>query len=168
MNNIFRIDTGNTHGWQVRVQRNKKLHSRFFSDSRFPSRDSSRLAAELFRDELLSRVGHPQPSVGHLHTARAKRRAWEALTRTGIEGLGVTWQQEKSGQRYPYVQAHWVDTEGTRRASKRSVEKYGAQEATRYICRLLVANHPQYENEDRLYRKAIRRVNRLLRDGPRA
>jgi hypothetical protein len=166
MNNIFRIDTGNTHGWQVRVQRNKKLHSRFFSDSRFESRDQSRVAAELFRDELLDKVGRAQPAVGHLHTARAKRRAWEALTRTGIEGLGVTWQMEKSGQRYPYVQAHWVDNEGTRRASKRSIEKHGVQEATRHICRLLVQNHNRYESEDHLYRKAIRRVNRVLRDGP--
>jgi hypothetical protein len=168
MNNIFRIDTGNTHGWQVRIQRNKKLHSRFFSDSRFNSRDSSLHAAERYRDDLLSKVGRAQPSVGHLHTARAKRKAWEALTRTGIEGLGVTWQMEKSGQRYPYVQAHWVDPEGIRRASKRSIEKHGVQEATRHICRLLVANHGQYASEDALYRKAIRRVNRVLRDGPSA
>lgn len=168
MNNIFRIDTGNTHGWQVRVQRRRKLHSRFFSDGRFTSVDESRSAAERYRDELLERVGRAEPAVGHLHTARAKRKAWEALTRTGIEGLGVTWQQEKSGQLYAYVQAHWVDTAGRRRASKRSVSKHGVQEATRHICRVLVANDHRYDSEDQLYRRAIRRINRLLRDGPEA
>ena len=33
--NLFRIDTGNTHGWQVRIERNKTLYSKFFSDSLF-------------------------------------------------------------------------------------------------------------------------------------
>jgi hypothetical protein len=168
MNNIFRIDTGNTHGWQVRVQRNKRLHSRFFSDSKFNSRDNSYDAASQYRDELISRVGKAHPSVAHLHTERAKRRAWESLTRTGIEGLGVTWQMEKSGQRYPYIQAHWVDGTGVRRASKRSVEKHGVQDATRHICSLLVEHQDQYDSVDELYRKAIRRVNKLLKDGPTA
>lgn len=166
MNNIFRIDTGNTHGWQVRIQRNNRLYSRFFADSKFSSSADGRRAAESYRDEMIGKLGAADPAVSHLHTAEAKRKAWEAVSRTGIEGLGVTWQTETGGAKYPYVQAHWVGDDGRRRASKRSIEKHGVQSATRHVCDLLVRHHHGYDDVEALYRKAIRRVNRLLREGP--
>lgn len=66
--NIFRIDKvgsnkkkGETHGWQVRIQRDNKPTSKFFSDNRFPSKDLALEAAQKFRDEMYEILGISSP-----------------------------------------------------------------------------------------------------------
>lgn len=66
LQNIFRLDKGQmtgpaargaTHAWQVRVDRDKKHHSKTFSDSKFGSPEASLEAAKRFRDQLFSELG---------------------------------------------------------------------------------------------------------------
>ena len=51
--NINRIDTKSTHGWQVRIMRDNKNYSKFFSDSKHDSREDALKAAQDHRDKLL-------------------------------------------------------------------------------------------------------------------
>lgn len=66
LQNIFRLDKGQmegrasrgaTHAWQVRVDRDKKHHSKTFSDSKFGSPEASLEAAKHFRDQLFRELG---------------------------------------------------------------------------------------------------------------
>lgn len=66
LQNIFRLDKwqmtgpssrGATHAWQVRVLRDKKHHSKTFSDSKYGSSEASLEAAKKFRDELFNKLG---------------------------------------------------------------------------------------------------------------
>ncbi len=66
LQNIFRLDKGQmtgpatrgaTHAWQVRFLRDKKHHSKTFSDSKFGSPEASLEAAKEFRDELFRELG---------------------------------------------------------------------------------------------------------------
>jgi hypothetical protein len=66
LQNIFRLDKGQTtgptsrgatHAWQVRVMRDKKHHSKTFSDSKYGSPEAALEAAKHFRDELFHKLG---------------------------------------------------------------------------------------------------------------
>lgn len=66
LQNIFRLDKGQvtgkasrgaTHGWQVRITRDKKNYSRSFADSIFGSPEASLEAAKKFRDERFEELG---------------------------------------------------------------------------------------------------------------
>lgn len=55
--NVVRIDTrpdrsvrGVTHGWQVRIQSNYRVHTKFFSDSKCGGRRGAKLAAIAYRN----------------------------------------------------------------------------------------------------------------------
>lgn len=67
MTNIFRIEhrkkTGvsGTYGWQVRIYRDGKPHTRQFSDSKFGSKDAALIEAKKFRDELYKELGCDSP-----------------------------------------------------------------------------------------------------------
>ena len=58
--NVFRIDIEPTeenpdrhptHGWQVRVKRQKEQHTKYFSDKRFGGREEALEKAVEYRDE---------------------------------------------------------------------------------------------------------------------
>ncbi len=63
LQNIFRIDKpksaggGATHAWQVRLYRASSRNTRFFSDSKFGSREAALAAARAYRDELYEELG---------------------------------------------------------------------------------------------------------------
>lgn len=66
LQNIFRLDKGQTtgptsrgatHAWQVRVMRDRKHHSKTFSDSKYGSPEAALEAAKRFRDELFQKLG---------------------------------------------------------------------------------------------------------------
>ena len=66
LQNIFRLDKGQmtgpaprgaTHAWQVRVLRDRKPHSKTFSDSKYGSPEASLDAAKRYRDELYRELG---------------------------------------------------------------------------------------------------------------
>lgn len=105
-----------THGWQVRHRRDGRRLSKFFADARHDGREGALEAAIGYRDQLFAELPTPDPKP---------RKAW---SNTGVVGLSV---REKSDGVRPklYVQLNWMDSEGKRKASSYSVEKWGLRRA---------------------------------------
>lgn len=136
--NVFRIETGNTQGWQVRIERRKRSNSKLFSDRVYGGTDAALKAALKWRDAMLE-VLPPSPSgAAHLRTPRNKRRAAQALNRTGVIGIGFSMHTQRSGRKTPYVGCYWKNpVTGKREASSFSVNKHGLRKALRLACRRL-------------------------------
>lgn len=136
--NVFRIETSNTVGWQVRIERQKKKYSKFFSDSLHDGPKKGLTAALAWRDTQLDALPAMSSRTAHLHTDRIRRRTAEALNRTGVIGIGFSMFTQKSGVKNPYVTCHWRDPETGRRCSTSfSVKKHGLARALRMACQRL-------------------------------
>ena len=58
MENISRVDSGATHGWSVRFQRDGQKHARFFYDSRYDDGAEGALkAARRWRNRMRRQLG---------------------------------------------------------------------------------------------------------------
>jgi hypothetical protein len=53
---ISRIDSKKTHGWFVRVYKNKKIYSKLFSDIKSKGREKALELALAYRDELIDKL----------------------------------------------------------------------------------------------------------------
>lgn len=136
--NVFRIITGNTVGWQVRIERNKRQYNRLFSDGVYGTTEAALRAALAWRDGLLDLLPPHRISTAHLRTKRNKRKAAQAMNRTGVIGIGFSMHTQRSGNQTPYVTCHWRDDETGRRCSTSfSIEKHGLRAATMYACKRL-------------------------------
>jgi hypothetical protein len=132
--NVFRIDIEPsdehpdrhpTHGWQVRIKRQKKQHTKYFSDKRFGGREEALEKAVAYRDELLETLPDPMDPV---------RRSAEARSKTGVIGLNFCWKDDGSGTPKPYVQLSWLEEDGTRRSAAYSVRKWNLRRAVWKAC----------------------------------
>ena len=119
-----------THGWQVRVRRSGKRHTKFFSDGRYDGRDAALQAAVAFRDELLDEL----PEV----TPPSQRKAW---SNTGVAGLSLRDKLGADGMNNPYVQLSWIDEASKRRGAAYSVNKWGLRQALWNACARLFREH---------------------------
>ena len=119
-----------THGWQVRVRRSGKRHTKFFSDGRFDGRALALDAAVAFRDELLGEL----PDV----TPPSQRKAW---SNTGVAGLSLRDKLGADGLNNPYVQLSWIDADSRRRGAAYSVNKWGLRQALWNACARLYREH---------------------------
>ncbi len=115
-NNLYRIDTSNTHGWQFRKFHNGNQLSKLFSDKKYGGKDESYLAACQYRDEI----------VGGLHHYRFRRRP-QSNSRTGYSGVSITTEKRK-GQDVRVYQVHWVDKLGKRHNKRFFAHKYQSEE----------------------------------------
>lgn len=140
--NVFRIDTNRTHGWQVRICRDGNWHRKFFSDSKFDSREAAFEAAVRHRNEILEQVPDlPDGAAGHLHTEEVHERRWRTRTRTGVKGLGftmTTYSRAKDDKR-PYITAHWPG-EDRWYSTSFSIVKHGLRGALNEAAEALAAN----------------------------
>lgn len=164
--NIFRIETGNTIGWQVRIERQKKKYSQFFSDSLHGGTETALERALQWRDEKLRALPERKIPTEHLHTRKNKRKAAEAMNRTGVIGIGFSMYTLKSGEKAPYVTCHWEDPETRkRRSSGYSINKHGLRGALRLACRRLREGQGQQPTKyqvEYLVRKATPAVKQLF------
>ena len=119
-----------THGWQVRVRRSGKRHTKFFSDGRYEGREDALQAAVAFRDELLGEL----PEV----TPPSQRKAW---SNTGVAGLSLRDKLGADGLNNPYVQLSWIDGDSRRRGAAYSVNKWGLRQALWNACARLYREH---------------------------
>ena len=110
--NVFRIDIEPseenpdrhpTHGWQVRIKRQKEQHTKYFSDKRHGGREEALEKAVAYRDELLEELPDPMDPV---------QRSAEARSKTGVIGLNFCWKDDGSGTPKPYVQLSWLEGDG--------------------------------------------------------
>ena len=132
--NVSRVDSGNTHGWLVRLQRDGRITSKLFSDRAHGGRDDALRRALAWRDEQRARLGPVRHDPSRLHSPEARRRNRQVLTRTGMTGIGFQ-LRPYGGGRVPYVTAYWIDANGRRRQTSFSVAKHGVEEAVALAAR---------------------------------
>ena len=114
--NLRRVDTGNTHGWQVVVQRRGVEHTKFFADGQHAN---ALVAARQYRDEILPQL--PEPLVQNT---------------TGIPYVSVWHRELPSGERAPYLRVnvrHGKEKAGT----SISIRRHGVRGALTLACRFL-------------------------------
>lgn len=119
--NVVRIDTYNTHGWQVRITRHRNRHTKFFSDARYDGSDGALRAAEIYRDEKLLELPAPLPGT---------RIAAEARSTSGVPGIRLN--IEGNGAR---VEADAVLSDGERRVKTFSLRRWGLRKALWNACK---------------------------------
>jgi len=122
---ICRIDqpSHRTHGFFVRMQRNGKMHSAFFSDLTCGGRKAAMSAAQQHYQKMQLELGPPK---------QASRRAWAEIRRrkssshvVGVQRLVI----RRKTRLAVYWMATWSPEVGVVRRMMFSVRKYGAQEA---------------------------------------
>ncbi|WP_022835250.1 AP2 domain-containing protein [Salisaeta longa] len=169
--NVFRIDIEPTeeapdrhptHGWQVRIKRQKKQHTKYFSDKRFGGTDEALEAAVAYRDELLDELPDPLDPV---------KRSAEARSKTGVIGLNFCWKDDGSGTPKPYVQLSWLEEDGTRRSAAYSVRKWNLRRAVWKACvRLHKArqehNTGELEEVNAMFQTAYPNIRESYMEGP--
>jgi len=140
--NVFRIDTGRTHGWQVRITRNGERHTKLFSDSVHGGKEEAYEAAVEHRNEKLAALPDlPDGPAGQLHTDEVHERRWQSVTRTGVKGLGftMTTYSNATDAKRPYVSAHWPG-EDRWQCTSFSVVKHGLRGALNEAAETLAAH----------------------------
>jgi hypothetical protein len=128
---ITRIDTGNTHGWMVRVRREGVRHHHFFSDGVHGSNQRALEEACIYRDELLVQLPPP------MSPSDAGRLAGQTKTKSGVVGLHVA---EREGRLYIKLM---IQHEGERKTGSVRVDRLGPRRATWNACALLVKYRQQ-------------------------
>ncbi|MFH1851912.1 MAG: hypothetical protein ABIA75_06170, partial [Candidatus Neomarinimicrobiota bacterium] len=110
--NLYRIDTPNTHGWQFRKFYNGQQLSKLFSDKKFGGKEQSFQAARDYRDEILAGLRRYR-----------FRKTPQSNNSTGYSGVSVTHELRK-GTKVRVYQVHWVDQVGKRHNKRFFVHKY--------------------------------------------
>lgn len=162
LSNIFRIDIHPTdefpnrhptHGWQVRVRRQGKQHTKFFSDDKFGGSDGAIAEALRFRNDLLSHLPQPDDPA---------RKSAMARSKTGVIGLSFGLKDDGSGKQKPYVQVSWITPEGRRRGTAYSVEKWGLRRAVWNACLRLYRErsrlNPDEPKPEAMFQEAFPRI----------
>ena len=73
----------------MRFQRKGVKHGRFFSDAKHDGIDGAFEAARAWRDETLREIGPtPRSDASQMHTAKARRKNRQSVSRTGVTGIG--------------------------------------------------------------------------------
>ena len=114
-----------THGWQVRLRRQGKLFSKFFSDRKHGGEEEALTIARAYRNELIKSLPDP-----------VRAGAEGKMTRRNVSGVvGVSRIVIKSGlRRYEFWQATWSCDSGIRKRMKFSVRRYGEDRAFELAC----------------------------------
>lgn len=160
--NIFRIDVQATHGWQVRIQRQNQSYTQFFSDKKYGSLEKAFEAARAYRDQLLQALPPPIDPTARLQAPETRRKAAESINRSGVIGIGFSLKVTPQGIRRPYVQGYWMDTEGRRRSTTRSVKTHGLKGALELVCRKLCeAQGSRGLNVEEMVRRALPALEKL-------
>lgn len=123
---ISRIDQPekHNHGYYVRLTRNGKTQSKFFSDKSSGGKRAARRAAKEHEAELLEQAA----------LLKKKRPKPSARNTSGKVGVSLT-SYGSGPDASQYWQAAWVDNKGRRRSAKYSVKKYGEEKAKRLAMR---------------------------------
>ncbi len=164
--NLFRIDTGNTHGWQVRIERYGESYTKFFSDSKFEKGSQGAYDTALdWRDNKLAELPDPESPIARLHNKKVREKQWRAINRTGVKGIGFSMTRKKnSSSRTPYVQAYWRDANGKPKATSFSVEKHGGKKALKLAVDALIAGGGSDLKDRTLVNKAWPQIKTLLEE----
>ncbi len=168
--NVFRIDIEPseenpdrhpTHGWQVRIKRQKEQHTKYFSDKRHGGREEALEKAVEYRDELIEELPEPMDPV---------QRSAEARSKTGVIGLNFCWKDDGSGTPKPYVQLSWLEDDDTRRSAAYSVRKWNLRRAVWKACVRLHEARAEHNGEaeevNDMFQTAFPNIREQYEDGP--
>ena len=169
---ISRLEMGATRGWQVRMQRDGDKHRRIFQDKKHGGTDAALEAARAWRDELLEELGPaPRQDARQMLTPEARQRNREAVSATGVTGIGVT-LREFPNERVPYVTAYYLDDRGKRRQTSYSVKANGLEGAVRLAARARARTSDWHGadpmTEDEIAEAAFEGVRRRIRSATRS
>lgn len=124
--NITRIDTGSTHGFEVRFMRRGYVFEKLFSDAVYGGKRKALAAAREYRDELEAEYPH--------YSRKEVARIKSERNTSGVVGVRLS---EETDDRWPskpvylYWVAQWSPSPGVRKTKRFSVNKYGEEEAFR-------------------------------------
>jgi len=129
--NITRVENDSAAGainggWDVRIQRHKQKHSKFFADSVYGGKLEALRWAKEFRDDI-------EAESDKMNVAE-KSQMPSVRNRSGIVGVRLHQQIDRRGDyeyHYWYWVAQWTDGHGRRKTRSFGVEKYGDVEAFR-------------------------------------
>ncbi len=124
--NISRYDDArkHTYGWLVTLQRNHKIHKKFFSDSVYGGKRTAFRVALQYRNTLIEIL---TPGRYHLWRRTIRRRN----NSSGIVGVGRYDQvvNRHTDQHRVFWLAYWDDENGKRRQRRFSVLLHGERKA---------------------------------------
>lgn len=129
---IVRIDTRNTHGWQVRITRQHEKHTKFFSDSKHDGSDGAKAAAQEYRNNLLAQLPDPLPGA---------KIAAERRSTSGVAGIRL--DKDVTGlEPIPRLVADAYNSETqTRKTRSWSLRKWDLRRALWSACTWKVQQH---------------------------
>jgi AP2 domain len=128
---VCRIDqpSHRTHGFFVRVQRQGKIYSAFFTDLKYGGKAAALTAAKHFHRQSVVIFGPP---------AMLNRQWWAEIVRrkgrSGIHGVQKV-AIRRAGKLYSYWCATWSKEPYVARRRMFSIRKYGASEAKQLAIR---------------------------------
>lgn len=137
---ISRIETSSTFGWYVRVYRNKKTYSKFFSDSKFGGKDKALEMAISQKEELNKLIiGIPKKPT--------KRRVVTTDMRntTGVLGVSRTSKKAPNGKSYECYTVSWRPQPKVQKSTSFSIKKYGEEKALEMAIQLRLEKLPQMQ-----------------------
>ena len=138
---ISRIETSSTLGWYVRVYRNKKTYSKFFSDTKYGGKDKA-LEMALFEKEELSKM------ISKIPKKPTKRRVVTKDKRntTGVLGVSRTTKKASNGRSYDCYTVSWRPEPKVQKSTSFSIKKYGEEKALEMAIQLRRKKSTKYNS----------------------
>lgn len=137
---ISRIETSSTLGWYVRVYRNKKTYSKFFSDSKFGGKDKALEMAILQKVELSKMIIKiPKKPTKRRVVTRDKRNT------TGVLGVSRTAKKASNGKSYECYTVSWRPKPNVQKSTSFSIKKYGEEKALEMAIQLRREKFPEVQ-----------------------
>jgi hypothetical protein len=141
---ISRIDSGNTHGWFVRVYRKGKTHSKFYSDLKYGGKGKALKLALDERTRLNKRLGPPATKGLRVMTRNANNTS-------GVIGVSKTSKKSPTGVIRSYYTVSWRPEPNLARNKAFSIDSIGEKKAFE----LAVAFRKKMEREIKGKAKAL-------------
>jgi len=128
---VVRIDSGRTHGFQVRINKNKRRYTRLFSDRKCGGQKEAFEQAVAYREKLVVEVDDmPEKAPRHRLIRDNKSES------PGVVGITRKYRRNSRGMRYDEYIVSWNPEPGERCGRSYSIEKYGEDRAFELACKL--------------------------------
>ena len=137
-----RVDSGDAHGWLVRIKRGDVKRSRFISDATHGGKNKSKKLAQQVYEEWVNELPPPDTAEDKL----GKRNT------SGVVGVHYSYDVDARypGCAYEYYIASWKTDEGSRQNVRFAVSKWGKKAAFDLACiarRLRTTDRAKIEKE---------------------
>ena len=120
MEGISRIDAEKARGWYVRIYYEENIHSKFFSDSVYGSKNKALKEAIQYRKTVIRQ--NPPPPRLPVH-----RKPLPTNT-SGVHGVSETHTRSKRGEIVPCFSVFWAPKPNVRKVKKFYHHHYSSRE----------------------------------------